>query len=348
MPLIDESWASERSFEVFNRIFCNGVPADIAAAVDESRLDSRDPGQLYGMDMDLFGASMVAHFEQDWLGIGGDPWCSAEQAREALSRRAKAKQRAARVQASVDAEALRKVGKYQEAAKLLVRRPPEKPAVTAASYLASVVKRHALLHDSESSMLAARTPSDEAHLVDITGVWLYGTHNTTVIPSLAAKAAADRAAAAAKAAAGAAAALPRADGARPRALARQPDVGLLPNGGGGAGRRRQPEGAWRVCARRVGRRVVEREVARQEAQTRRVVATPRRPQDGRPRQGYLVVSEPRHGSMMRIAWDRGQGVEGEMIQCLVTANGGSNGVIEWCLCHNGSIIFKKKRIIQIN
>ncbi|MAT93728.1 MAG: hypothetical protein CME59_14110 [Halioglobus sp.] len=78
MPLIDESWASERSFEVFNRIFCNGVPADIAAAVDESRLDSRDPGQLYGMDMDLFGASMVAHFEQDWLGIGGDPWFGPE------------------------------------------------------------------------------------------------------------------------------------------------------------------------------------------------------------------------------------------------------------------------------
>ena len=179
----------------------------LADAADETDIDSRTvPWMPTHRLVRAWAAYADAATPTCPAGIGGDPWCSAEQAREALSRRAKAKQRAARVQASVDAEALRKVGKYQEAAKLLVRRPPEKPAVTAASYLASVVKRHALLHDSESSMLAARTPSDEAHLVDITGVWLYGTHNTTVIPSLAAKAAADRAAAAAKAAAGAAAA----------------------------------------------------------------------------------------------------------------------------------------------
>jgi len=74
VPIWCRSLVCEYSFRDFNNIFKNGVPPEVAKAVTTSRLESRDPGQLYDMDVSELGESMKSHFEKDWMGIGGEAW----------------------------------------------------------------------------------------------------------------------------------------------------------------------------------------------------------------------------------------------------------------------------------
>lgn len=78
MAFFCEGLCCEYSFKDFNRIFRDGVPKEVAALVTPSRLDADSKEQLYDVDMSQFDQAAITHFEQDWLGMGGSPWFSAE------------------------------------------------------------------------------------------------------------------------------------------------------------------------------------------------------------------------------------------------------------------------------